>query len=548
MNNRVLLSVIDFLPDATFVIDMNGIVRAWNKAMEKMTGISGKDILGKGNKQYAVPFYGEQRPILIDFILGKYPGAESAYDYIRSDGAAIYAEIYAPLLHGGKGAHLWGTAAPLLDTSGVVQGAVESVRDITVIKEAQKALLLNEKKYRTLFDSVHDAIFIYDLGAKKIIDINNRMCDLYGYTREEALLKDPADFNVGIYPYTSGEAYNWILKTVSAGPQTFEWKAKDSRGHIFWVEVNMHRIPIGDHDCILINVRDIEERKEAEELLEKQKHRFFTLIEEAPFGIMLINKDGRYTYLNVKFRNMFGYDLKDIPDGRTWFKKAFPDARMRHNVIRTWVNDIDKFATDPSLRESNRWIWSVTCKDQTQKMINFICVALPSDEYLITLEDITSRKTAEEQAHRWGVELDAQSRHLEEVNSALKVLLKERDNDQKQLEDKIVSNVKGLVMPYIEKLKRCRLDSSHMTYVDIIETNLGEIISPFLQKMGLKYARLTPTEIEIANLVKNGKRTKEIGDLLHMSQGAINFHRNNIRKKLGIIKKQVNLRSYLLSI
>ena len=145
-------------------------------------------------------------------------------------------------------------------------------------------------------------------------------------------------------------------------------------------------------------------------------------------------------------------------------------------------------------------------------------------------------------------ELDIKSSNLEELNAALKVLLRERENDKTELESRILNNVKELVVPYIEKLKRSHLGAEHMTYVDIIETNLNDIVSPFLQRMGLKFSRLTPTEIEIANLIKHGKQTKDICNLLCMSKGAINFHRNNIRKKLGLNKKKINLRSFLLSI
>lgn len=180
--------------------------------------------------------------------------------------------------------------------------------------------------------------------------------------------------------------------------------------------------------------------------------------------------------------------------------------------------------------------------------MNFICVNLPTGEHLVTLEDITQQKVAEDELEKRGIELDTKSRNLEEVNAALRVLLKERGNDKTRLEERIMSNVKELVMPYVEKLKKCRLDPGHRAYIGLIEQNLNDIVSPFARNMGLKFTGLTPTEIEIANLIKNGMRTKEIGDTLHMSQGAINFHRNNVRKKLGLIGKKINLRSCLLSI
>ncbi|HOJ44260.1 MAG TPA: hypothetical protein PK800_09045, partial [Syntrophorhabdaceae bacterium] len=177
--------------------------------------------------------------------------------------------------------------------------------------------------------------------------------------------------------------------------------------------------------------------------------------------------------INPKFKEMFGYDLKDIPDGRTWFRKAYPDSEYRHQVIKTWLNDVERFTQDPSIRESRQWTFTVTCKDYRQKIISFIVVSLPTGDYLLTLVDMTEQKKAEEELQRKKAELDIKSANLEEVNAALKVLLRERENDKTELEERIISNVKELVIPYIEKLKRCRLDPNHMTYVDIIETNLN---------------------------------------------------------------------------
>ncbi len=395
---------------------------------------------------------------------------------------------------------------------------------------------------------MNEAILILDLETERILDVNDRMCEIYGYTREEAFDRRLDDLSAGNSPYTMQNALTCIGKAAAEGPQCLEWRARDHKGRLFWIEVNIRHALINEQECLLLTIRDIEERKQAGEALERERRRFLALTEEAPFGIMLLNKESRFTYINAKFREVFGYDLQDIPDGKTWFRRAYPDTTYRHMAIETWLKDVARFSQDPSLRESRLWTFNVTCKDNRQRVVNFITVQLPTSEYLVTLEDITESKMAEEELKKREIELDAKSKNLEEVNAALRVLLKERENDKVGLEEKILSNVRELIIPYVEKLKKCRLDPSHMTYLGIIETNLNDIISPFLQKMGLKYARLTPTEIEIANLIKNGKRTKEIGEILHMSQGAINFHRNNIRRKLGLNNEKINLRSYLLSI
>jgi PAS domain S-box-containing protein len=154
--------------------------------------------------------------------------------------------------------------------------------------------------------------------------------------------------------------------------------------------------------------------------------------------------------------------------------------------------------------------------------------------------DITERKHAE---HK----LRIRARELRESNIALKVLLKQRENDKGELEENILSNVKHLIMPYIEKLKKNRSMSDELSYLNILESNIKEIISPFAFKLSSNYLDLTPKELQIAGLIKDGKQDKEISELLNISIDTVQFHRKNIRRKLGIYGKGKNLRAYLLS-
>ena len=109
-------------------------------------------------------------------------------------------------------------------------------------------------------------------------------------------------------------------------------------------------------------------------------------------------------------------------------------------------------------------------------------------------------------------------------------------------------NVKELVLPYLKKLKMSRLDDRQKTMANILESNLNGIISPFLHTLSAKYSSLTPREIRVASLVREGKTTKEIAKLLITSTDTIDFHRKNIRRKLGLQNTKSNLRSYLLSL
>jgi len=164
------------------------------------------------------------------------------------------------------------------------------------------------------------------------------------------------------------------------------------------------------------------------------------------------------------------------------------------------------------------------------------------------IHDITKRKQAELSLIEKRKELENKTHELEEVNAALKVLLKQRDEDKKEFEEKIIANVKNLVFPYIGKLNNSRLNDRQAVYLEIIKSNLEEVIAPFLHRLSSKYSDLTPSEIQIAGLIKDGKTTKEIAELLNSSTDAIDFHRYNLRKKLGLRNRKTNLRSFLLSL
>ena len=139
-------------------------------------------------------------------------------------------------------------------------------------------------------------------------------------------------------------------------------------------------------------------------------------------------------------------------------------------------------------------------------------------------------------------------RQLQEVNIALGVLFQRAEKDKETLSENVVSNVKALILPYVDKLKNSHLDAEHRAYIEILETNLSEICSPFMKNLSLQYAHISSMEVQVANLVKAGKRNKEIASVLGVSCNTIMTHRYRLRAKIGLKQKKVNLQSYLNSI
>ncbi len=164
------------------------------------------------------------------------------------------------------------------------------------------------------------------------------------------------------------------------------------------------------------------------------------------------------------------------------------------------------------------------------------------------MTDITERERWEKLLADKERELHERSVRLVEAETALRVLLKERDHDRKALVDSIVRNIRELVFPYLDMLRKGRLDARQSECVALVQKNLNDILSPFLAGMTEAYGSFTPAEICVADLIRTGKTSKEIADFLGITPGTVENHRNSIRAKLGLRNKKHNLRTYLLSL
>jgi len=159
---------------------------------------------------------------------------------------------------------------------------------------------------------------------------------------------------------------------------------------------------------------------------------------------------------------------------------------------------------------------------------------MPPSGVLFVAKDITHQKQVQKQ--------------LEDYNTALKVLLQHRDEERKALGTTILSNIKEVIMPCLERLKKSKVNSAQKTDLELLESRLKSIMSPFSDALSTTHPRMTNQEVQIVNLVMEGRSTKEIADVLHIAERTVSFHRNRIRKKLGICNKKKDLKSHLFSI
>ncbi|MBW2468013.1 MAG: PAS domain S-box protein, partial [Deltaproteobacteria bacterium] len=335
--------------------------------------------------------------------------------------------------------------------------------------------------------------------------------------------------------------------------------------------------------CTQAIVQDVTRLKEIEKMLRNSRERFLSLVETTSDWIWEVDRTGVYIFSNQKVKDILGYDRHEIL-GRKPFDFMPPDeARKAVKAFRKFSKSRQAFSgleninlhkdghevvleTNgvPIFGESGEYLGyrgidrDITKRKLAEQVLEQINAELESRVEARTAalikanrqleEEVGERKMAEKALKKREKELKKKTEQLQELNSALKVLLMKKEEDRIDLEGKMVSNVRELVFPYLAKLNNGKLPDNEKAVVNIIESNLKDMMSPFARSLTSKYLGLTPTEIQVANLIKQGKTTKDIAKLNHLSPRTIEFHRDNIRTKLGIKNKKVNLRTYLLSL
>ena len=176
------------------------------------------------------------------------------------------------------------------------------------VEERVGALQDSESRFRGIFDSVGEAIFVHEVDSGRIVDVNRRMCEMYKCSREEALSATPDQFSLNAPPYSAAEAHIYIRKALTDGPQTFEWHARDMKGEPFWVEVSLRLTQLGGESRLVAVVRDVSERKRMEERLRQAA----SVFEYANEGIMITDGDGRIVDVNAAFGEITGFDRDEV--------------------------------------------------------------------------------------------------------------------------------------------------------------------------------------------------------------------------------------------
>ncbi len=259
-----LTDIIDFLPDATFVIDKNRRIISWNRAIEQMSGILKKDIIGKGDYAYAFPFYGKNIPMLIDSLF--LPGVEidSRYTNIRRGGDTIDAEVFVSSMRGGEGAVVWATASALYDNTGAVIGAIESIRDITDRRKAETALQESFETFRTVMDSLDALVYVADLETHELLFVNQYGRKTWGDITGKICWKSLQSNQNGPCTFCTNDK---LVDSVGNPTGILAWEFQNSITRR-WYECRDSAIQWIDGRIVRLEIAtDITERKKAEDAL-----------------------------------------------------------------------------------------------------------------------------------------------------------------------------------------------------------------------------------------------------------------------------------------
>lgn len=302
---RHLVDIIDFLPDPTFVIDASERVIRWNRAIAEMTGIKAEDMVGKSDYEYALPFYGLRRPMLVNLALDK-SIEQPEYQYYRRDHLTLVAENFCPAVKG-KGVYVWAKASPLFDQNGRLIGAIETLRDMTQHKQAEEALRQSEERYRNILDSIEDGYFEVDIQGNFTF-FNNSLTEAMGYPKEDL-------YNTNYTQYMDSEnarkaftAFNRVFCTREPTSEV-EFQIARPDGSKLYSEASVSAIL--DNTGKKVTgfrgiVRDISQRKAAEEALLQSELKYRLVFENTPLGILHFDKQGRITAYNENLSQIIG--------------------------------------------------------------------------------------------------------------------------------------------------------------------------------------------------------------------------------------------------
>ncbi len=412
---RRLYDIINFLPDAMFAIDNEGHVIAWNRAIEEMTGVAARDMLGRGNYEYAIPFYGERRPILIDLI--STPDEEltrDKYAVIKKEGDILIAETTLPRPLG-RYSVLLGKASHLFNNEGNIVGAIESIRDVTDLKrseeelraaneqltssgeqleaqfkellQSEQLLKTSEEKYRVVVENSHDAIYIY--RENKFLFINRMASDLTGFDRDELIEKEVWDL---IHPDDRARLKESGMRRMDGDELSTSFSARilTKNGEVKYGDFFVDRVIYQGQPAILGIVKDITEQRTADEALRQSEAIYRAIFSHTGSATIIIEEDMTISFANPEFERITGYSKEEVEGKKQWTEFVVPEdigQMVKYHQLRR---------TDSQNVPKNYEFRFITRERQVRDAYIIIGLIPGTSKTVASFVDITGHKKAQE--------------------------------------------------------------------------------------------------------------------------------------------------------
>jgi len=505
--------------------DENGNLTYFNKEFADLFGYSIEEMKKQSHKTL---LHLDDLQIVSEFHKRHMQGEKepSRYEFggLKKDGSVIHLEV---------------VIGSILTEDGSVIGIRNYFWDITERKRAEEALERSEKRYRNLFNDAKDGLIHLDESGI-ILDVNQAAVQMFGGSKKELLGRHFTQ--VGIFSSSDVPVLMENFAKILAGKLPVVTVAiKNKNGQEITLECTVSLVITEDaKTSMMVIARDITERKRAEEALRKTTNYLESLIDYANAPIIVWDPGSRITRFNQAFGHLTGYTADEIIGQQ--LRILFPEA-----------------SRDESLREIARavsgeyWVSveiPILCKDGDVQLVLWNSANIYSEDgttLLATIAqgtDITERKQAEEALRKTTEDLKAEREEMSEMNLVFKHIFEHLEEERQEYKHHICQDIEQVVMPILERLKE-KVGSTHGRELEALEVNLKDVLAKDVDVFRERYAKLTPRELEICEMIKEGLSSKEISDNLNLSLLTVHKHREDIRKKLGITNKAVNLGSYL---
>ncbi|MDZ4163807.1 MAG: PAS domain S-box protein [Smithellaceae bacterium] len=455
-----------------------------------------------------------------------------------------------------------------LKQRGDIRGRVWTFRDITQNKRLEEALRLAEENFRRSLDECPLGVRIVTINGETLY-ANRAILDAYGYQTYDELRENPAIKRYTPESYAEFLIRRELRRRGEYTPTQYEVGIVRKDGAIRRLQVFRKEtlwngawqfqamyLDITDRRRMEAQLRqqrdhldetnrrltaEIEERKRSDAARQETEVLYRTIFDATGAAMIVLNKDLTIRHANEEFVKLSGLSPAGITGRSDWLRLIVREDRQ---MLR---EDHRRRLADPLLPLRRYLVRFVNDQGGRRDLLISLAMIPQTRISVASLLDITSLKQMEEALKKREEELAVESRELAEANTAMQVLLRRREEDVREMEQKIAANVRQLVLPYLEELRGLHLSPIQENYLGVAAANLNKITDPFLRNLAARFADFTPREIQIANLIKEGKSSKEIAAILGTSPRSVEFHRDNVRKKLGLAHKRSNLRSFLLT-